>query len=1511
MAPAVPSKQEKKKGKEPAIDPEPLRLGYQYKAAGAPAGLPLFLQRSVSKAAAGCSCGGPDGDGQECEFCRIQREAAATSPSNAIPGAVRAVLRNPGSAMSDSTTRFMESRFGTGFQEVRIHTGPQAAEAAASIGARAFTAGRNIVFGTEEYRPSSSDGRQLLAHELTHVLQQSGGVQSFRDTISQPDDPAEQEARDISRPVLAGTERSDLEAGGRNEASAIRAPVRPRPALSSLLMRDPDPDSKGIDSKTFYENYRVNIWGDIFEPLSQVSFDTGSPYAHWLWGSNASFIRDTFMPIDDGGWAALVATAAPGDVDAAIRRGRNADEGGLAPDEYNPGVASELLGLYLSRVQESLNRLGPQFVAASYLTMKKRSPTGETLMKGMQQPVPDAGMLFPSHPLDKFAITGLTGGMPPSQMEVDYQQYEADGQAAKAETQLKKIRPIRFVWQANQGLWLSVRVIDPADATADEVAKELYGDVALASRIVAAGQLFGFSPSSLTPAHFQEWKAVVGDPATATSALNHLGSKGADDFRRIFLSGFVDLADPAAEILKSKSSDEAALNQAKGLPPTGDSKEKIIARMRVCLSLLSEISSDVATVGGAWYQGSLVRQKIEDRIQTLTTSTDDTAAMRWDAHSQAESVLLGAVANGVKTAADLYRGFNIPVNQGGRKDLPSYVRGPLLAVVDAYTSAAAVAELVDTANQRLAVAEEKSKLYPIDVMEGILAYCRDVLKTAKQGFGTGPDSLNQQALKQKEEKLRERLQGAREAILRDPLKVQELIAEIQNEVGDLQDEVTLIDSLDAIVQEWNFLLGHGSFVGEFSGKDQRYQEARDVLSDWYFRFYPIYLKYQSDRSDVRAEARQELKDLSKSAPKLQEALQTTQTLAKWEEEREHYITLGLKIAAVIGIGLLTAGIGTFVSEGLLIGAGWGLTTEGVIGAAILSSGAEAAAFTGLSTVILGRDPNQSLLATFIENWALFGALKGLSLGLEASLAEKYATFAVGRGGNITAGLAAQIGYSLAQADKEARAKGGKLSDEQATQVVTENLIVFIGTAIAARYGAKGFFEGAAVRGEETFRGSFFAVDQARLNALDAARSLSKMSTAAQARRALALDSEALEKEISTIKEMEEFAKSNPAKANLLHIDPAKLAEARTVSEAQIEARARTSLALDLKHQGGNLFTCPPGKLAEKIEGYRKLGDTVTEQTIDGEKGATVTTKDGKTMVIREQSPQEAMPADPDRFKLTNLYESLKSEEAQAEFSQILQESKDPKTALKMLEGMAKSKDGLEKTLLDRANARAARVPSEQKIATARQALADNGFLDSPLVKAAIAAGNKGELRGRVAEFLARRRNVAEFKPEEGHEVLGDIDIVQKFGDYKTVDEARAAHPGEDLPLYELNGQVWRRVTDLDVLVLEKDASGRSTVARMEEVKASPSATGEKARTQISSAVDVFAKIAAGDNSYRVHLNRKQDITGRIDVTTATADKAKVRGLEGKKGFDLSIGLTDSELNKVVDQLINPGATAPK
>ena len=133
-----------------------------------------------------CACGG------ECPRCqtgkgdqgrqRLQTkhvEFGALGLTEAPPS-VRDVLRSPGQPLESAARAFMEPRFGHDFGRVRVHADQKAAESSRSIHAQAYTVGHDVVFGAGQYSPGSAEGKELLAHELTHVVQQNGTAPAVR-----------------------------------------------------------------------------------------------------------------------------------------------------------------------------------------------------------------------------------------------------------------------------------------------------------------------------------------------------------------------------------------------------------------------------------------------------------------------------------------------------------------------------------------------------------------------------------------------------------------------------------------------------------------------------------------------------------------------------------------------------------------------------------------------------------------------------------------------------------------------------------------------------------------------------------------------------------------------------------------------------------------------------------------------------------------------------------------------------------------------------------------------------------------------------------------------------------------------------------------------------------------------------------------------------------------------------------------------------------------------------------
>ncbi len=163
-----------------------------------------------------CACSGSAGLTGQCAECHkerltLQRQAVNQSSFSTVLPIVDEVLRSPGQGLDGDTRTFTESRFGHDFSQVRVHFDSRASDSARAVNATAYTVGKDVVFQAGQYRPETETGKRLLAHELTHVVQQGGAdpglMRNSRSSglaLSQPGDHAEQEADRGAEAVTTG-----------------------------------------------------------------------------------------------------------------------------------------------------------------------------------------------------------------------------------------------------------------------------------------------------------------------------------------------------------------------------------------------------------------------------------------------------------------------------------------------------------------------------------------------------------------------------------------------------------------------------------------------------------------------------------------------------------------------------------------------------------------------------------------------------------------------------------------------------------------------------------------------------------------------------------------------------------------------------------------------------------------------------------------------------------------------------------------------------------------------------------------------------------------------------------------------------------------------------------------------------------------------------------------------------------------------------------------------------------
>jgi hypothetical protein len=189
-----------------------------------------------------CDCGQHTIGGGGCSECEkkngtLQRKASSAETANDLPSIVHEVLGSPGQPLDATTRAFMEPRLAHDFSSVRVHTDSRAAESARAMKALAYTVGTDVVFRSGHYAPATLRGNQLLAHELTHVVQQSRSTPVAQSALAvgASHDGFEREADAFAHSVLFGS-----------------APgVAPTTRIQQVLQKN---DSEGIDLDIYRES---------------------------------------------------------------------------------------------------------------------------------------------------------------------------------------------------------------------------------------------------------------------------------------------------------------------------------------------------------------------------------------------------------------------------------------------------------------------------------------------------------------------------------------------------------------------------------------------------------------------------------------------------------------------------------------------------------------------------------------------------------------------------------------------------------------------------------------------------------------------------------------------------------------------------------------------------------------------------------------------------------------------------------------------------------------------------------------------------------------------------------------------------------------------------------------------------------------------------------------------------------------------------------------------------------
>ena len=185
----------------------------------------------------------------------LQKTAGNATVSAALeeqePSLVKDVVGSGGGSPLDRDPRgFMESRLGADFSDVRVHTDTKATESARSVQAYAYTVGNDVVFQSDKYAPDSDSGQKMLAHELTHVVQQRSGPVDGTPApggikVSHPSDRFEQAAESTADRVMSSQAPSSPTTA--TPSSVQRAAEEDELQLASIQRAAPAPEEDAVE----------------------------------------------------------------------------------------------------------------------------------------------------------------------------------------------------------------------------------------------------------------------------------------------------------------------------------------------------------------------------------------------------------------------------------------------------------------------------------------------------------------------------------------------------------------------------------------------------------------------------------------------------------------------------------------------------------------------------------------------------------------------------------------------------------------------------------------------------------------------------------------------------------------------------------------------------------------------------------------------------------------------------------------------------------------------------------------------------------------------------------------------------------------------------------------------------------------------------------------------------------------------------------------------------------------
>lgn len=841
----------------------------------------------------------------------------------------------------------LESATGTSLDHVNLHADPQGNAVAAAHGARAVAIGSDIYMGEGQLDATTDVGRELIAHEVAHVVQAQS--QPGLDRAAAKRDGDSTDAAEIEANAFAAEFREHRGAMtwspqvAMNHGAALHAPSQPS-------KQAPRP----IDAPEVYlRTHRVKLWTTVEAYLQRVNLPSPSP--RLTWRDDTKFIEETVahlrrMNLFDRR-ESLLEVLYPLEAYTLIAP--------LLPLDavYVPTVGSALAQLFEQAIVSSLRRLGPRWVDLAEHKPEQEGINDET------KSLVAAPSLITSAPIDLAVRQGLT-------VAAVVELASAGKHAARSKAP-RTLRPVTIEWQgkSDRALWNWVRA-EPSDATPEEVAAKLWGDRTrqgwdgpasyYAYGLVQTGSLFAMPPSWARGFKEASDYAPVG-PTDETGSAHFLALAG------------------------SKAADDVALAQAATKKSANADSLRLVEKLEDSAIQLEYVKTQVAPWNLALDVDVGLRWVANKQAEMTTASAQERS--KWAPVIDQQAERLGHIKDGVKEVAARSKG----------QDPNSKTSDPFRRILTAYARAAATSFMGDVSDQLIKQANNEQALLTLTALR---ASTNDLSLVVGSGKGVDSKQVSRaEDLASESRKIQSEIlagkQVDQERLELATLQSQELALKLRID----QIRAQLRQLLDAAAAAGKGKIA--TIVAAFHGKFR----SLDLLGsafDNHLQMVESSWDYEASGADSirdpeeHALAKRQLRrgalsraqtrfDEIKKDDGLVEFLQEGANIVDAQVKATGWASICVQLLAMIGISFVASVAGGAVARTI---AGWGVRAEAIESAAILGSAArraqraagwsagvavEAGVNTAGQAAMQGVPKDGSLFKTWLENVITGGA----------------------------------------------------------------------------------------------------------------------------------------------------------------------------------------------------------------------------------------------------------------------------------------------------------------------------------------------------------------------------------------------------------------------------------------------------------------------------------------------------------------------------------------------------------